>query len=122
MDAAALLRQLAEVIDGHRWDVLPTLLKEDFTCRYVHTGEQFDRDSWVRLNAEYPGFERFLLEDAVACGERAVGLARVTGTIDGQPQQFAVATFVTVRDRRIGEMTEVWTDVGAVPYRDTRPS
>ena len=122
MDAAALLRQLGEVIDGHRWEMLGALLHEDFSCRYVHTGEQFDRDTWVRLNAEYPGFERFVLEDVVACGERAVGLARVTGAIDGRPQQFAVATFVTAHDGLISEMTEVWTDIDRVPPGEARPS
>jgi hypothetical protein len=122
MDAADLLHQLADVIDGHRWDQLPTILHQDFTCCLVHTGEQFDRDSWVRLNAEYPGFERFILEDTVACGERAVGRAHVTGTSAGQTQHFAVATFITVRDGLISDITEVWTDIGATPPGGTRPS
>ncbi len=122
MDADVLLHQLADVLDGHRWDELPTLLHQQFTCRLVHTGEQFDRDHWVRLNVEYPGFQRFVLEDAVACGERAVGRAHVTGTSDGQTQDFAVATFLTARDGLIGDITEVWTDVGATPPEGARPS
>lgn len=121
MDAAELLHRLAEVIDGHRWDELPALLHEEFTCRLVHTGERFDREGWVRLNAEYPGFQRFILEETVACGDRAVGRAHVTATAEGQTQHFAVASFLTARDDLIGDLTEVWTDVGADPPEGTRP-
>ncbi len=32
------MERLAEVIDGHRWDELQSLLDPSFTCRYVHTG------------------------------------------------------------------------------------
>lgn len=42
-------------IDDHRWGDVGGYLHDDFSCRYVHTGESFDRVSWVRLNAEYPG-------------------------------------------------------------------
>ena len=80
MDAATLLTRLAEVIDAHDWEGLPALLHPDFTCRLVHTGEVFDRDGWVRLNADYPGFQRMLLEDLVADGDRGVLRATVTGT------------------------------------------
>ena len=121
MDAADLLHQLAEVIDRHHWEELPTLLHQEFSCHLVHTGERFDRDTWVRLNAEYPGFQRFILEDSVACGYRAVGRAHVTGMSDGQLQHFAVASFLTMRDDLIGEITEIWTDIGSAPPEGTRP-
>lgn len=65
MDSATLLTRVAEVIDAHDWDALATLLHPDFTCRLVHTGEVFDRDQWVRLNADYPGFEHLTVEDLV---------------------------------------------------------
>lgn len=70
MDAATLLTRLAEVIDAHDWDGLPALLHPSFTCRLEHTGEVFDRDEWVRLNADYPGFQRLVVEDLVADGDR----------------------------------------------------
>ncbi|GAA2220562.1 hypothetical protein GCM10010413_09790 [Promicromonospora sukumoe] len=116
------MERLAEVIDGHRWDELPSLLDPAFTCRYVHTGETFDGATWVRLNAEYPGFEHFRLEDCVVEGDRAVGRAHVTGVVDGVVQHFEVATFITVRDGLIVEMTEVWTDVDQVAPEGTRVS
>ena len=69
-DDADLLTRLAAAIDAHDWDGLPDLLHADFTCRLVHTGEVFDKDTWVRFNAAYPGFQRMLVEDLVADGDR----------------------------------------------------
>ena len=123
MDAADLMTRLAEVLDAHDWDTLPTLLHPTFTCRLVHTGEVLDGSRWVRLNADYPGFQRFVLEDVVATPDRAVGRGRVTGTgADGTEQVFAVASFLTVRDGLVGELTEVWTEVGQDPEPGTRPA
>ena len=122
MDAATLLTRLAEVIDAHDWEGLPALLHPDFTCRLVHTGEVFDRDGWVRLNADYPGFQRMLLEDLVADGDRGVLRATVTGTsATGGELVFAVASFATVRDGLIAELTEVWADVDQEAPAGTRP-
>ncbi|GAA5115025.1 hypothetical protein GCM10023339_21360 [Alloalcanivorax gelatiniphagus] len=122
MDAATLLARLGAVIDAHDWDGLPTLLHDDFTCRLVHTGEVFDRDGWVRLNADYPGFQRMHVEDLVADGDRGVLRARVVGTgDDGAELEFAVASFATVRGERIVELVEVWADVDQEPPAGTRP-
>ncbi|MGO4595807.1 nuclear transport factor 2 family protein [Leifsonia sp. 2TAF2] len=121
VDDSRMLKRLAKVIDEHRWNDLPALLHQDFSCRYVHTGERFDRDAWVRLNAEYPGFQRFVLEDSVGRAERAAGRAHVTADVDGQLQHFEVATFITVRDGLIAEMTEVWTGVDEEAPEGTRP-
>lgn len=115
------MERLAQVIDAHRWDELPALLHPEFVCQYVHTGETFDRESWVRVNAEYPGFQNFELLDRVAHHERAAGRAHVTGLSDGELQHFEVATFITVRDDLVVDMTEVWTDVDLSPPAGTRP-
>lgn len=122
MDAATLLARLASVIDAHDWEALGDLLHPDFSCRLVHTGEVFDRERWVRLNADYPGFARMHVEDLVADGARGVLRARVTGTSEtGEEQEFAVASFATVRDDLIAELVEVWTDVGQDAPAGTRP-
>src|SRR5690606_21431610 len=97
------------------------LLHEEFVCRYVHTGETFDRDSWVRVNAEYPDFDHLVLEDLVATGDRAVARCHVTGHDDGRLTHFEVATFIRAEDGRIVEMTEVWTDVDQTPPASKRP-
>lgn len=116
-----MMSRLAEVIDAHDWHVLPDLLHDDFECRYVHTGETFDRDAWVRLNAEYPGFDRLVLEDCIGSGDRAAGRAHVTGRSGEGLQHFEVATFITLRDGLVVKMTEVWTDAEALPPAGTRP-
>ncbi len=122
MDACAVMTRLCAVIDEHRWADLGALLHDDFVCRYVHTGETFDGESWVRLNAEYPGFDHLVLEDLVGSEDRAAARCHVTAYEDGQLLHFEVATFIAVRDGRISEMTEVWTDVAQTPPDGTRPS
>lgn len=122
MDAAALLTRLADVIDAHDWEGLPELLHADFTCRLVHTGEAFDKEQWVRFNADYPGFQRMLVEDLVSDGDRGVLLATVIGeSAAGEELRFAVASFATVRSGLISELTEVWADVDQTPPEGTRP-
>jgi hypothetical protein len=121
MDARGLVTSLCLAIDSHRWDDLPALLHDEFVCRYMHTGESFDRETWVRLNAEYPGFEHLLLEDLVCCESRAVGRCHVTAGTSGEVAHFQVASFVTVRDGLISELTEVWTDVAQTPVEGARP-
>jgi ketosteroid isomerase-like protein len=121
MDAAAVLTRLAEVIDAHDWDELPALLHGEFTCRLVHTGEVFGREQWVWFNADYPGFERMHVEDLVADGDRAVLRATVIGRGEaGEEQVFAVASFATVRDGLVVDLTEVWADVGQEAPEGTR--
>lgn len=126
MDAAEALARFVATIDAHDWAALPALLHEDFVCRLVHTGETFDRDSWVRFNADYPGFDRMVLQDQVTAGERAVGRAHVTGFAgDGVGRRlhhFEVAMFLTVRAGLIVEDIEVWAEVGQTAPDGTRPS
>jgi len=122
MDAPAMMRRLAQVIDAHDWGGLPMLLHDDFVCRYVHTGEVFDRASWVRLNAEYPGFDHLVLQDCVGTGARAAGRSHVTGLVDEKLEHFEVATFIALRDGLIAEMTEVWTDVESKAPEGSRPN
>ena len=122
MDARALITSLAELIDAHDWEALPSVLHRDFTCRLVHTGEVFDREEWVRFNADYPGFERMHVEDLVADGDRGVLRARVTGRgSTGEELEFAVASFATVRDGLLVELVEVWADVDQQAPEGTRP-
>lgn len=122
MDAATLLTHLGRVIDAHDWAALPALLHPDFTCRLVHTGEVFDREGWVRLNADYPGFQRMHVEDVVGDGDRAALRATVIGTDDdGADLTFAVASFATTSDGLLHELVEVWADVGQDAPTGTRP-
>jgi ketosteroid isomerase-like protein len=122
MDAADLLARLSAAIDAHDWDGLADLLHAGFTCRLVHTGEVFDKDTWVRFNADYPGFQRMLVEDIVADGDRGVLRATVIGEGGaGEELRFAVASFARVRDGLISELIEVWADVDQQAPEGTRP-
>jgi len=71
-EALTAAQRMATTIDTHDWSGLAGLLHPQFRCRYVHTGEEFDGRNWVRLNAEYPGFERFIVEDTIGVGSRCV--------------------------------------------------
>jgi len=122
VSAAEILAALCTAIDERRWDDLAPMLAEDFVCRYVHTGEQFDRDGWVRLNAEYPGFDHLTVEDLVDGGDRAVARCHVTGRDGEGLAHFEVATFVHARGSVLAEMTEVWTDAGQPVPQESRPS
>lgn len=122
MDAQDLLARLCEALDARRWNDLPALLHDDFRCRYVHTGESFDKASWVRLNAEYPGFEHLVVQDMVGSHDRAAARSHVTGRLDERLEHFEVATFVAAADGLITEMTEVWTNVDATAPEGARPT
>ncbi|MFN8196406.1 MAG: nuclear transport factor 2 family protein [Nocardioidaceae bacterium] len=121
MTAEKLLRELAATIDSHRWGDLPGLLHEEFTCTLVHTGEVFDRDTWVSFNANYPGFQDFTIEESVGSGDHAAGRGHVTGyDAAGVLQHFGVATFITAHDGLIHSATEVWCDIDEEPPPGTR--
>lgn len=123
MEATTMMRRLAGVIDAHSWDELLGLLHEDFVCRYLHTGEVFDRTSWVLLNSRYPGFDHLSLRDCIGHEDRAAGRSHVTGYSEGTLQHFEVATFITLRQGLIIDMAEVWTDVVTTPVqRGRRPT
>lgn len=121
MNAVALLTGLMTAIDEHRWADLERYLHPDFSCRYVHTGEHFDRASWIRLNAEYPGFEHLRVEEIVGDSERAACRSHVTARGQEARVDFECASFVRVRDGLIEQLTEVWTDVAQTAPLGTRP-
>jgi SnoaL-like protein len=107
MTAAQSLARFAEIIDARDWDRLPDALAPGFVARFVHTGETFDRDGFVALNREYPIVVRFLVEDLVADGDRAVLRARVTDGSD----TWHVASFATVgADGLLSDLVEVWAE------------
>lgn len=108
-------------IDDRRWTDLEGYLHDGFSCRYVHTGELFDRASWIRLNAEYPGFDHLVVQEIVGDSDRAACRSHVTGHDRDGLKHFECATFVRVRDGLIEQMTEVWTDVSLAVPVDARP-
>jgi hypothetical protein len=114
--AARLLLRFSDRIDAQDWDGLSALLAPDFRARYVHTGETFDRDSFVALNRDYPGSWRFEHEDVVDAGDRGVLRARVSDATGASGDVYHVATFATAGpDGLLHEVVEVWADEVAEP-------
>lgn len=109
MDPETAITALCSAIDEWRWGDLLALLHPDLEVALVHTGERFDRDGWVRLNANYATVGRFHLRELVASGDRGALRARI---VEDSGREFAVASFVDLREGLIHRMTEVWTDVG----------
>lgn len=120
--AAGALHGLMTAIDEHRWDRLETYLHPDFVCTLVHTGERFTREEWIHFNADYPDFDRLVIEDLIADDDRAVCRSRVTARTPAGEQAFACASFARVRDDRIIELIEVWADIGQDAPDGTRPT
>ncbi len=118
MTAAQSLTRFAEIIDARDWDRLPDVLASGFVARFVHTGETFDRTGFVALNRDYPVVVRFVVEDLVSDGDRAVVRARVSDGTD----TWHVASFATVgADGLLTELVEVWAEVSA-PDPGRRPN
>ena len=99
-------RAFAQRIDDRDWTGLATLLAADFRGEYRHDGKSFGRDDWVAYNADYPVRVRFVLEDLVVAGDRAV----LRSHVFNDAVTFYVATFLTVTDGLITDLVEVWTD------------
>jgi hypothetical protein len=105
------MQDLWEMTDAQQWDKITDLLDAAVQVRYVHTGEVLDAESYVRLNRDYPGRWHAAVHDMVGDGDRAVSCTRI---YDDQ-QAFWVASFATIRNGRITELLEVWTDAGQQP-------
>jgi hypothetical protein len=105
MDAATVLEQLWTRIDAADWAGMADLLHPDLEVAFSHTGETFDRDGFVRLNADYPGRWRCTLEELVGSGDRAVSRVRLSGTGD---DVYVAASFAQVQDGLVRTLTEVW--------------
>lgn len=71
----------------------------------------FSRAEWIQFNADYPGFERLVIEELVAEEDAAVRRSPITGRVDGRAKHFECASFARLQDGRILTLTEVWTDV-----------
>src|SRR5690606_19818831 len=103
-------------IDAQDWAGLAALLAPDFRARYVHTGEEFDRDGFVALNRDYPGAWRLEQPDVVDGGARGALRARVSDATGASDDVYHVATFATAGpDGLLHEIVEVWADAVAEP-------
>lgn len=105
----AALTTFAEAIDTRDWDRLERGLGPDLTARYVHTGDRFDRATFVALNRDYPVVVRFEVDDLVVAGGRAALRSRVSDV--ASDATWFVASFATVdAEGLITDLVEVWAD------------
>ena len=116
--SADVLRGVWAAIDARDWDDLTARLHPSFRAEYVHTGETFDRESFVAINRDYPGAWRATVEELLADGALAVTRTRV----HNDEATFFVASFGEVRDGLVASMVEVWAEAGATPSPETRPT
>ncbi len=120
--AGEALVRLSDAIDAEDWDGLAALLADGFTAHHPATGESFDRDAFVVLNRDYPGSWRFVREDLVDGGARAVLRARVSPAAGGDDEVHQVASFASVdASGLVSELVEVWAEVTEPPVGDRRP-
>ncbi|WP_328291372.1 nuclear transport factor 2 family protein [Kineococcus sp. NBC_00420] len=122
-DVEHVARCFVAAIDTQDWHALAGLLSPTFSASYVHTGETFTRESFVAANRDYPGAQRFLLEEVVVSQTQAVLRARVSPA-SGTGDTYYVASFATLQDGQIERSVEVWTDVIATmppPHRTAVP-
>lgn len=120
MEPIEALLGLMKAIDEHRWDDLERFLSPDFSCRLVHTGEVFDREEWIRFNADYPGFDRLIVEESTGGSGSAACRSTVTSRGEQGLQYFACASFAQVSAGQISRLVEVWTDLGQAAPDGTR--
>ena len=97
-------------IDAQDWAGLGELLDPGLQVHYLHTGERLRGAQFVQVNQQYPGRWHVTLADLVEHGNRAASRAQVS---DGSVT-YHVASFATVRDGLIAELTELW-NTGDVP-------
>jgi hypothetical protein len=112
--AAFVAHRFVSAIDARDWDSLAALVSESCTVLFVHDGRSMSGPEWVRFNADYPGRWSFVAEDIVATDTRAVVRARVFD----EDAIFHVASFLTVADGRITDLTEVWADGHPAPIEE----
>ena len=112
--AAFLAHQFVTAVDRRDWEALSALVDESCTVLFVHDDRRMTGPEWVRFNADYPGRWSFVAEDIVATDTRAVVRARVFD----EDKTFHVASFLTVADGRITDLTEVWADGHPAPTEE----
>ena len=115
--SAAALTTYAEALARRDWSAVRDALSDDLVVLLLHTGERFDADGFVALQRDYPGAWRFVVDEVVDGGDRAVLRSR---TLIGDDTWHA-ATFATADPAgRLVDVVEVWTEAVA-PHPDRAP-
>jgi SnoaL-like domain len=111
MEPANVVRQFFELMQARRWTDAGCLLADDVHVEYTATGEKFDGDRFLAMNAEYPGVSELeiVVKEVIALGNRVA--AQVV--VHMGDESFWCAGFYTVIDERISDGVEHWVTEGS---------
>lgn len=113
MEPAEIVRELWDRIQARDWAGVGELLADDLVVEWPVSGERMvGRANFVSINAEYPEGWAIKVLRIVADGEVVVSEVEVPHETMGIHR---VASFWTVRDGKIVDGREYWTELGSDP-------
>ena len=86
---------------------------EDAVVRWHCTNERFTVDEYVRVNCDYPGNWCGDIERVEEYGDTIVLVGKVYPP--DKSASYHVVSFIRVREGKISEMDEYWSDDGDAP-------
>jgi ketosteroid isomerase-like protein len=105
-------------MEGRDWGGVSELLADDLVVEWPVSAERIvGRENFVRINAEYPEGWAIRVLRIVADGELVISEVEVPHEAIGLHR---VVSFWTVRDGRITDGREYWTEVGGDPSPEWR--
>jgi hypothetical protein len=111
-ETEALVRRYWHLIDARDWSGMRALLHDDFVGEAPVSGERFvGAETFVRMNAEYPGGWALILIRVVADGGRAASEVRFRrcGKVDH------ALSYYEVRDGRLSWEADWWPEPYPAP-------
>jgi ketosteroid isomerase-like protein len=118
MEPTQIVQELWERMQARDWAGLGELLADDLVVEWPVSGERIvGRENYVTINAEYPEGWAIKVLRIVADGEMVVSEVEVPHETMGVHR---VASFWTVRHRKIVNGREYWTSLGSDPSPEWR--
>lgn len=101
-----------DVIAQNR-EALPAYFCGDAVIRWHNTNEQFGVEEYIKANCDYPGEWTGEIERTETAGSVVILVGRVFDKSAGA--SFHVVSFITLKNGKIGELDEYWSDDGDAP-------
>lgn len=118
MEPKKIVQELWDRMQARDWAGLGDLLADDLVVEWPVSGERIvGRENYVTINAEYPEGWAINVLRIVAEGEVVVSEVEVPHDTMGVHR---VASFWTVRDGKIVDGREYWTNLGSDPSPEWR--
>ncbi|MFD7230696.1 nuclear transport factor 2 family protein [Streptomyces sp. NPDC059881] len=113
MEPSEIVRSLWDRMQERDWAGVGELLAEDVVVEWPVSGERIvGRDNYVSINAEYPEGWSIRVLRVVADGGTVVSEVEVPHEAMGVHR---VASFWTIREEKIVEGREYWSELGSDP-------